>query len=160
MFLDNALAFDLETRVCDLVFDGTDLALETTPATAMLIALGCARRARPDDVVPSGATNFYTPGTLLARQGWPGDAFDAQGYLIGSRLWLLDGAKGAARTNTTTGPGETTRRNAEAYAAEALEIFEDKGLSTGVTASWKRPGGLLLNAAVGDTTQEISLVFG
>jgi len=146
MFLDNALAFDTNTRSCDLVFDGVDLALDDTAATPLLISIGCNRRARPDDVLPSGATNFYTPGSLLARQGWPGDGFDANGDLIGSRVWLTEGAKQT----------EATRRLAETAAAEGVFWFRTKlGLAVGVTAVWARPGGLALTVAVADT--EITL---
>lgn len=106
---DLALAFDSGRLVCDLqVVDG-DLALDDTPVTPLLVALGSDRRAAPDDTLPGGITPLNRPVTWLNRRGWCGDALDRAGRLIGSRLWLLDREKAS----------DDVLRRAEFYVAEA-----------------------------------------
>ncbi len=52
MACDLALAYDPARHQCDLVYDGSDFVLDSTPATPMLMALLCRRRAQPADTVP------------------------------------------------------------------------------------------------------------
>jgi len=133
--LDIALRPDAARRL-DLAVDGRDLALDRTPVTTMLLAIGCDRRARADDTLPSAPAE---PG-FGDRRGWVGDALDAAGRQLGSRLWLLTQAKQT----------EDTRRRAEAYATEALgRLRADLGLAVSVQAAWARPGVLALTCRAG-----------
>ncbi len=111
--LDVALDYDATRRGCDLIWNGGDFALDTTPVTNMLAALGSDRRAHPTDTLPDDGTPWATlPGAPLAdlRRGWAGDALDAQGRRAGSRLWLYVRAKMT----------EQTRKGVDSAAAEAL----------------------------------------
>jgi phage gp46-like protein len=94
----------------------------------MLVGLGSDRRARPDDTLPDEPR--AAPDTVAVigrRRGWIGDALDAQGRRIGSRLWLL------ARSKQT----EETRLRAIAYTEEALAWLTDRyGIPIAVEASW------------------------
>jgi phage gp46-like protein len=66
----------------DCLIDAPGLAAEFGLETAVIISLFTDRRAEPGDTIPDGTDN---------RRGWWGDAFpDADGDLIGSRLWLLN----------------------------------------------------------------------
>jgi len=146
-FVDIALVFDPETRRADLALgeDG-DLVLDDTPATPMLISLGSDRRARPDDELPTGIDDLNAPTSFVSRRGWSGDAVDAQGRLIGSRLWLLNRAK----------ESELTRRFTEGWASEALEwMGTETGTPATVTATWVRPTVLSLVASYDDTRIEV-----
>ena len=145
MLFDNALAFDPVSARCDMVFDGQDLALDTTPQTPLLIAVGCSRRARPDDTLPTGTTDLYSPSSLMARQGWPGDAFDPNGERIGSRFWLVEGAKDAP---------PTYRLAADAL-AEATGFFKQLGYAVGVKTVRVRAG--VLGAVVAVEGSEVEL---
>ena len=102
MFIDDKLAVDPTTGRVDLAFGGSGLVMETSPQTAMLIAIGSDRRARPDDTLPNVVTDTYAPSRLNARRGTPLDALDGQGRLFGSRMWLLMQRK----------QNESTRRDA------------------------------------------------
>lgn len=138
-FIDLALAYDPKRRRCDLILgnDG-DLALDDTPATPMLVSLGSDRRARPDDAI-AATDDPAAPASLLARRGWPGDALDAEGRQIGSRLWLLERAKG----------GELTRRFTEEWTKEALAwAAAETGRAATVTVQWLRAGVLAVKAGV------------
>jgi len=113
----------------------------------MLISIGSDRRARPDDELPTGMTDINMPGSFIERRGWVADCLDAQGRLIGSRLWLLDRAKQT----------EGTRRFAEIWAAESLAWVEaETGTPATVTAAWARKGALALTCSIGET--ELTLV--
>lgn len=146
-FIDLALTYDPALRHCDLALgtDG-DLALDDTPATPMLVSLGSDRRARPDDPVDDaqiGQARLARSGDqaepLTLRRGWAGDALDAEGRMIGSRLWLLERAKG----------GELTRRFAEEWAKEALAwALAETGRAATVSAQWLQAGLLALKASV------------
>lgn len=149
-FIDLALVYDAGRRRADLALaaDG-DLALDDTPATPMLISLGTDRRARPDDAVPDEAAQSgqAEPASLLSRRGWAGDALDAGGRLIGSRLWLLDRAKET----------EMTRRFAEEWAREALSwALAETGRAAVVTAEWLRASTLALTCSVDGRTVAIN----
>lgn len=136
-WLDIALVFDPDLRRADLALgDDGDLLLDETPATPMLISFGSDRRARADDELPSGtpAANDFT-----ARRGWPGDALDAQGRRIGSRLWLLNRAK----------EQELTRLMAEEWTKEAFAWVEpETGEAPVIEVDWVRSGVLGLRAVV------------
>lgn len=138
---DLALRYDADARRCRLAFSGRDLALDTTPATALLISLGTDRRARPDDALPWPEPAEGEPLRLDVRRGWCGDALDGEGERIGCRLWLLDRAKET----------ESTRRRAEAYAAEGIAWLARRGLATTTAAAWLRRGVLAITARAGRT---------
>ena len=157
MSCDLALAYDPVTMRCDLVYDGHDFVLDSTPATPMLMALLSRRRAHPDDVVPDvSPASPLAPSQLGARGGWPGDALDPLARLTGSRLWLLRRAKAI----------EATRRLAEDAAAEGLEQVEtDNNLSIALTVGWAAQalaGGKILQitAAAGATSASVVQVLG
>lgn len=147
---DIALRYDAAARRCRLGFAGRDLALDATPATALLISLGTDRRARPDDALPWPEPATGEPLRLDARRGWPGDALDGQARRIGCRLWLLDRAKEA----------ESTRRRAEAYATEGIAWLAGRGLSISVDAAWIRRGVLGLTARAGRTVVTVARPLG
>lgn len=100
---DVALVWSNATVSADLAMIDGDLASDRGLKTAVILSLFCDRRAEPDDVPPSGdATD---------RRGWWADEFaDAEGDLIGSRLWLLDRTKLSNETGL----------RAKEYATEAL----------------------------------------
>ncbi len=127
-WLDLHLAYDRATRRVDLTLgeDG-DLALDATPAPAMLLSVGCDRRARPDDVLPTGITELNAPSSFIERRGWAGDAVDGQGDRTGCRLWLLDRAKET----------ELTRLMAVEWLKEGFAWVErDVGRPAEVSAQW------------------------
>ena len=133
---DIALRLDPATRRFDIAFEGRDLARDRTPATAMILALGCDRRALPDDALPEAPD----PPGFGARRGWCGDALDRAGRRLGSRLWLLVRAKET----------EETRLRAEAYAREALApLAARRGQQLDVVAVWSRLGVLALTCRLG-----------
>jgi phage gp46-like protein len=152
--LDIALAYDPARRGCDLVWNGGDFALDTTPVTNMLMALGCDRRAHPTDTLPeNGAAWAGAPDAPLAdlRRGWVGDALDAQGRRTGSRLWLL------ARARAT----EQTRKFAESAAAEALSSIQSMvGVSIQLLVRWIGPNMLGLRASAGDAVVNVTQAVG
>ena len=142
-FLDCALVYDPTTRRADLVLgaDG-DLALDDTPATPMLISLGTDRRAEPDDELPDGIDALNASTSFVSRRGWAGDALDALGRRIGSRIWLLNRAKQT----------ETTRRFCEIWAAESLAWAEaETGTPAEISATWLQRGLLKLRCMVDGT---------
>lgn len=134
-------------RRFDVAIDGRDFAVDRTPATAMVLAIGSDRRARPDDQLPTGDDD----AGLNARRGWVGDALDPQQRRLGSRLWLLRRAKAT----------EETRKLAILYAQEALaNVAADRGATLDVTASWVRPQVLGLVARLGATSIEFRQAVG
>ncbi len=72
--MDIALAYNPANRRSDVVFTGTDFALDATPASAMLMSVCANRRAKPDDVVPVVVTDWARPQSFTARGGYAGDA--------------------------------------------------------------------------------------
>lgn len=151
-WIDLAFVFDPERRQADLELgpDG-DLMLDDTPATPMLISLGSDRRARPDDELPTGISELNAPTSFVERRGWPGDALDAEGRLIGCRLWLLDRAKET----------ELTRRLAEEWAREGLAwAGEETGRPAEIDAWWERPSLLALRAFVDGSSVTINRRIG
>jgi phage gp46-like protein len=142
MPLDIALSYDPVLSRCDIVFDGRDVVLDATPATPMLMALLCDRRAHADDVLPQEEGPALAPISLMARRGWPGDALDPQGRRTGSRLWLLSRAKWL----------EQTRRLGEDIAAEALgQVEQDLGIDIALTVTLPSRGRMQIQAAAAGT---------
>lgn len=136
-WLDIALVYDPELRRADLALgeDG-DLVLDETPATPMLISFGTDRRARADDEMPGGTPE---PNAFLARRSWAGDALDAQGRRIGSRLWLLERAK----------DGDLTRLMAEEWTKEAFDwVAPETGTAPEIEVDWLRREVLGLKVVV------------
>jgi phage gp46-like protein len=84
-----------------LVDSGFDL------QTAVRMSLECDAPAQPGDVLPEG-----TP-----RRGFWADAYDDDGEILGSRLWLLEGAECS----------EATAARAKVYAEEALRPLLARG---------------------------------
>ncbi|EHH67557.1 hypothetical protein GMO_21280 [Gluconobacter morbifer G707] len=109
------------TGDCDLVIAPSGngrgrIAIDRTPASCLLIALGSDRRADPDDVTPDMLTAlaWETPG-VFSRRGWVGDVLLPQGQRLGSRLWLYERGK----------RNEDTRSGVAAALAEAVAAIED-----------------------------------
>lgn len=149
-FVDLALAYDSQMRCCDLVFDGTDFVLDDTPATPLLIAIGCNRRAHADDDIPNVSFDPTVPSTLLARGGWPGDALDSAGALIGSRVWVY-----LAQKQT-----EPVRRGIEGAAAEALDFFESvREQAVALSVTYPQRGQVKLAVDVAGTAASLNLAF-
>ena len=87
----------------------------------------------------------------MAKQGWVGDCFDPAGRLIGSRLFLLQGAKST----------EQTRQLAESAGAEGLAHFrEQNGLKPGVKARYLSTSMLAIIAVVAKTEITLHRVLG
>jgi len=109
--MDIATRFDSEHLRGDVEFDGLALAVDDTVLTAILHCLFTDRRAPEGYPLPDGSED---------RRGWWGDCLaldpDDEGY--GSLLWLL------AREKQT----EATRRRAEDFCRQALQILVDKGI--------------------------------
>ena len=152
--LDIALDYDSARRGCDLIWTGSDFALDTTPVTNMLVALGADRRAHPTDTLPdTGAAWAAQPGAPLVdvRRGWAGDALDAQGRRTGSRLWLLQRAKAT----------EQTRKLAESAAAEALTPVQAMlDVPMQLTVRWSDVTTLGLRAIAGGAAVSIPVAVG
>ena len=133
LFLDTALSFDPARRRCDLTFNGTDFALDNTPVTPVLTAVGLDRRAHSDDMLPDRAPDSYTPAALNTRRGYPGDALDLAGDLTGSRIWLIHYGKQT----------EATRLLAEDALREVLEpLANARNWPVSVLVEWVRAGVL------------------
>lgn len=130
MPLDIALSYDAASRRCDLVFTGTDFALDSSYVTPVLMSLANDRRAHADDDLPdTAAVVGDAPPFTNPRRGWAGDALDVRNERTGSRLWVL------ARAKQT----ETTRRLAQAIDAEALGWLSDRlGLDVTIAVEWVR----------------------
>jgi phage gp46-like protein len=142
MYFDLAIAWDPARRCCDLVVDGADLAIDTTPVTPLLISLGSDQRAEPDDVLPDTVTEGSIAAGLNPRRGWAGDALDPNGNRVGARLWLLQREKQT---------GDVLNR-AQRYAEQALAwLAQREGADITVAASWPTRTGLLLQVQLGQT---------
>ncbi|OYV32827.1 MAG: hypothetical protein B7Z80_25785 [Rhodospirillales bacterium 20-64-7] len=146
--MDIALAYNPDWKCCDVVFNGTDFALDPTPASAMLMSILAKRRAAPDDVLPTPMTDWANPASLNARGGYPGDALDTAGQLTGSRTWLL--ARRLA--------DEQTRQDCENYVAEGLAWLESiRGYALSLLVRYVAPGILGYRARAGNTTVQLQL---
>jgi phage gp46-like protein len=147
-WIDQKLIYDPLLRRCTLAFNGVDLQIDATPVTPVLIAIGCDRRAHPDDVLPDVVANAYAPGRLNARRGWCGDALDTLGRLVGSRMWLYQVGK----------QDEATRRGAEGAIAEALgPVAKQRDWPIAITVTWVRKGFLGCLTKIGNTTLNLTL---
>ena len=142
MAVDIGLTYDPVRQRCDISIARGDVVLDTTPVTPMLLSLLAERSAHPNDTLPSatGLPESTPPVVSNRRRGWPGDALDAQGRRIGSRLWLLRGAKQT----------EPTRLLAQSIAAEALAwLTQERALKVQLTVEWVRRGMLGIRAVAG-----------
>lgn len=106
-------------------------ALDTTQelASAVIVALGTDRLARPDDELPDPDSDD--------RRGWWGDLEAQQiwnGWPIGSHLWLLSRAK---ITGAAARQGSTVQR-AENYVREALRPFRERGIASRIDVRAER----------------------
>ena len=149
--MDIALAYNRTTRCCDVVFNGTDFALDATPASAMLFSVTANRRAKPDDVVPTVVTDRANPQSFTARGGCPCDALDPAGALTGSRIWLYQRA--LADEKTLTGV-----QNALVEAVQWLETV--RGFALQVTVRWIAPQILGFRIRAGNTVLQLKKAFG
>jgi phage gp46-like protein len=132
---------------CDVVVTPTEngrgrIAMDTTPATALLIAMGTDRRAEPDDTLPGEVPGVPAPTAgRMVRRGWVGDILLAQGQRLGSRIWLLERAK----------HDEHTRALAASYTAEAVAAVADyHAMTVNTGAIWDNNSRLRVTAQVGD----------
>lgn len=150
-WIDQALIYDPVRRRCTLAFNGVDLAIDDTPVTPVLIAVGCNRRAHQDDTLPDTVTDAYTPSRLNARGGWCGDPLDALGRLIGSRMWLLQRRK----------QDEATRKLGEGALSEALTpLSTQRGWPIAITVTWVRKGFLGCLMKIANATLNLTLPAG
>ena len=117
---DVAIQWDVTLGRGDWVLSGALIETGQDLQTAVLLSLFTDRVAEADDVIPDGTSD---------RRGWWGDA--GQSNPIGSRLWLLDRAKGTAETVAS----------ARDYIAEALQWLIDDGVvaSFEITVEWTAP---------------------
>lgn len=117
-----------ETQHADYVISNGAFASGRDVETAVLLSVFTDRLANVNDVIPDAPRG--APGD---RRGWWAD--DPQN-LFGSRLWLLNRAKGPL----------TVAADAEGYAAEALQWLIDDGVVAKFTiqAQWVRPNQLQL----------------
>jgi phage gp46-like protein len=145
--MDLRLVYDPATRRCDHAFNGSDFEWDFGPVTPVLIALGCERRARPDDELPDVQGDFYTPSAINPKRGFAGDALDPKGRLTGSRLWVFQRRK----------QDEATRRGVESAVAEALDDFSAaNALPMGVLVRWLRRNILGIKVSVGSVTLDLA----
>jgi phage gp46-like protein len=141
--VDIQLAYDPVKKRCDVVFNGTDFALDTTQVSAVLMSIFTDRRANPDDALPDAVSDFADPQSFIKKRGWCGDALDKQGRLIGSRSWLNSRAKET----------EQTRKDEEAYLAEGLDWIEtQRGAALQLTVRLPGGGILAFRVRVGKST--------
>ncbi len=152
--LDIALQWDAAREGCDLIWRDGDWATDTTVVTPMLMALGCDRRARPNDDLPDAGTVWAQPAPgqpaplVDFRRGWCGDALDARGERTGSRLWVA-----TTRAKQT----EQTRKLAEGAAAEALAQVQARfGARIALAVRWVQPGVLGIRASAGAAVLDIA----
>lgn len=87
--VDIQVAYDPDTHELDVVFNGTDFALDETPGSVLLLSLLTDRRAHPDDTWPVAVPDWANPSSFTARRGAVTDSLDPMGYLAGSRMWEL-----------------------------------------------------------------------
>lgn len=105
------LLLELSEAGPDLVLQGGDLAIDSGLSSAVLLSVFVDRRVAPDDLVPPDDD----------PRGWP---LEPSGDRWGSRLWLLERAKGT---------GENVAL-ARAAVLEALRWLVDDGIAEEVDA--------------------------
>ncbi|MDE2098624.1 MAG: phage GP46 family protein [Patescibacteria group bacterium] len=120
--------WNAQTQRCDYAIAGGAFQVGADVETAVLISLFTDRLANIDDVLPNARPGY--PGD---RKGWWGD--DPRN-LMGSRLWLLNRAKGPMNVAA----------QAEDYAAEALQWMINDGVVArfDIQAQWVSPNQLNL----------------
>ncbi len=101
--------YDNVARRGDLQRDGGNFLTDDGLETAVHISLLTNRRADPGDVIPGGSDPM----------GWWGDVDEDDGYFIGSKLWLLSGAKLTP----------SNLRIAAVYSRDALQWMVDDGVA-------------------------------
>ena len=106
--MDLALNYNPTLQVFDLAQAGADFKTDDTLASAVLVALLSDRLAAA-----------YEVATGEDRRGWWADAYAANQYLTGSRLWLL------AREKQLP----ATLLRCKQYCEEALQYFVDDGMA-------------------------------
>lgn len=147
-FVDVALSYDATTRWCDHVFNGVDLQLDATLVTPVLATIGSDRRAHTDDeVLADVGPDPTTPFALNPRRGWPGDALDAAGRLIGWRGWLLANCK---QTDATLDLCNQALSEGFAWAET------DRNLAGQVQSKWLRRNVLGFVVQIENTTLQLS----
>lgn len=147
---DAALTYNFEQGGLDAVLTGTDFAVDNTPASVLLHALLVDRRAHPDDVWPTPVPDWSHPDTLTARRGWVGDALDASGQLVGSRLWELERRLA----------NEQTRADCQNYLVEALTPLEQsRGYAVKIQVSPFAGQTLPYSVTAGATTIQFQKAF-
>lgn len=125
-------------RKFDFAMAGGDLATDNGLQTAVCLSLFCDARAAPDAALPD-ADNPYPD-----RRGWWADAFFAEDSSkpnrLGSRLWLLEGARGTP----------ATARRAQLYARAALQWLIDGNIaaSVAVRTQWTARDKLALYVSI------------
>mgnify|MGYP003365724879 CR=1 FL=1 len=133
------------TGGCDLVIAPSGngrgrIAIDRTPASSLLIAIGTDRRADPDDVTPDMLTApAGTTAGVFSRRGWVGDILLPSGQRLGSRVWLYERGK----------RDETTRAGVAEALSEAVAAIENyHGIEIDVTAQWSTRRRDQLNGTV------------
>jgi len=153
-FSQMQLGFSPSAAACDLVIAPTGygrgrIAIDTTSATALLIALGSDRRADDGDILPPDLTG-QNNASLTARRGWPGDILLPEGERLGCKNWLL------ARAMRT----EETRLLAAGNAAQAVARtagYHGVAISTDAVWSARYRGRLFVTVTETDTDVTVSV---
>jgi phage gp46-like protein len=147
---DVQLAYNPNLHCCDVVFNGVDFAIDTTPVSAILMTLLSKRRAAPDEQVPAPVLEWSNPVQFNARGGYPGDALDPTGQLVGSGVWLFQ-----RRLSD-----EQTRADFAAMLAADLAWLETaRGLALQIEVAWVTKQMLGYRVTVGETTIQLKQVL-
>ena len=146
-----ALFADASGRALDVRVSGGHVALDFTPATVMLVALGTDRRADPGDVLPDDlGQRLASPVLANPRRGYVGDALDARGARMGSRLWLLE---------RSTLDDLDIPATARGYAREALDGQAGRiGAPVAISARRSAVNGLTLIADAGAASVSVPVI--
>ena len=139
---DIATIFDPVKGIFDWAINGPALLQDDGIATAVLLSLGCDKRANDTDTLPDDAIGPFGNGKKGSgdRRGWwgdfmtdaaldlqPGDHYPKPADRIGSWLWLF-----RRRKMTASLPGEI-----KAAAADALAWFVRDGIAKAVNLTAK-----------------------
>jgi phage gp46-like protein len=139
---DIATIFDPVKGIFDWAMDGPALLQDEGIATAVLLSLGCDKRANDTDTLPDDAIGPFGNGKKGSgdRRGWwgdfmtdaaldlqPGDHYPKPADRIGSWLWLF-----RRRKMTASLPGEI-----KAAATDALAWFVRDGIAKAVNLTAK-----------------------
>ena len=149
--IDIQVAYSATLRGCDVVFNGTDFALDATPASVLLLSLLAGRRAAPVDTRPTPVPDWWTPSSSTARAGYPGDALAPSGALAGSRLWELERRLA----------DDQARQDCQDYIAEALTPLEtQRGYAMQIAVEYVAPQILGYRVRAGSTTIQLKKALG